>query len=204
MLRVAACLENLAPYITPLEPSETSESDWTIKFVVPYSRLLLGPKLEVKFDCRTDSRPQRPDLRIYVNKGRHTRCVLWCEAKTKWAKAAEVKEEVARVIERTMDAFRDEVSFFHTDRSPKLAVSIVDQRGTVYAVFLYLKLFLAVEIGSVTLATSITPETQHVCESAIQSWRGLRALVIRLSQKMAMPATLPSVNRAPSMLPPTL
>ncbi|KAJ3146716.1 hypothetical protein HDU86_008404 [Geranomyces michiganensis] len=113
-----------AEHITPLEPSKTSEPDWTRKFVFPFFGLLRGANLETAFDCRTEVGPKRPDMRIFTNKGRHTRCLLVCEAKTKWANAAEISKETSRVIERVMEAFRAEVGYFHADRSPKLAMSI--------------------------------------------------------------------------------
>ncbi|KAI8591179.1 hypothetical protein BDZ88DRAFT_412741, partial [Geranomyces variabilis] len=48
-VRVGRCLDSLAEHITPLEPSKTSEPDWTRKFVFPFFGLLRGANLETAF-----------------------------------------------------------------------------------------------------------------------------------------------------------
>ncbi|KAJ3165125.1 hypothetical protein HDU88_004844 [Geranomyces variabilis] len=201
-VRISNCLDQLGQHVKALKPCKTSEADWTTKFVLPFFGLLEAPNLVRKFDCRSDTGPERPDIHVFLQQGVHQRSVIRTETKTKWAPVAETKKEVGRVIESTMKALRVEAPFFHHDPSPKLAMSIVDSEGTVFAVFLYSKLYIAVEVGRVTIATSLTLQDKEQLGDAIRSWRGLRTLVDRVLKSMRKPAVRPSMKHAPSLVPP--
>ncbi|KAJ3144913.1 hypothetical protein HDU86_001326 [Geranomyces michiganensis] len=109
-MRVGHCVDGLANFLTTLEPSKTSEADFS------------------RNDCKVVEGRERPDLRIYSQSGTHQRCVLRMEMKTRWAPASAGKREVARVIEGTMREFAAGVPFFHHETTPKVAASIVAWR----------------------------------------------------------------------------
>ncbi|KAJ3136065.1 hypothetical protein HDU90_003468 [Geranomyces variabilis] len=190
-VRISNCLDQPGQHVKALKPCKTSEADWTTKFVLPFFGLLEAPNLTRKFDWRSDTGSERPDIHVFLQQGVHQRSVIRTEIKTKWAPVAETKKEVSGVIDSTMKALRVEAPFFHHDPSPKLAMSIVDSEGNVFAVFLYSKLYIAVELGRVTIATSLTLQDKEQLGDAIRSWRGLRTLVDRVLKSMRKPLFAP-------------
>ncbi|KAJ3181520.1 hypothetical protein HDU87_001130 [Geranomyces variabilis] len=172
----AHVMESLYPEVNDVEPAQTSEATFTAKYIWPLAQLLKQDDTLLELDVKMFKGALRPDVLVSCTKKSVKQVICQMEIKTKWAPEAERQKETARVIEKVMGSFRDEVArcYAHVD-VPKLAVTIQDTEGRAYHVLCFRQLFVAFYAGPVLVLTK-TPrahDAQKKFKKVLAQWSGL-------------------------------
>ncbi|KAJ3162866.1 hypothetical protein HDU86_003841 [Geranomyces michiganensis] len=121
----AGALDTLFKELTPLEPDRTSEATFLTKYVWPLMRLVTSDNALAEIDTVVFKGQQRPDIVVSRTKSCVKQTICQIDLKTKWAHEPERQKEAARVIEKVMLSYRNEVAQCHKNLdAPKLAVTI--------------------------------------------------------------------------------
>ncbi|KAJ3145211.1 hypothetical protein HDU86_001115 [Geranomyces michiganensis] len=172
----AYVMESLYPEVNDVEPAQTSEATFTAKYIWPLAQLLKQDDTLLELDVKTFKGALRPDVLVSCTKKCVKQVICQMEIKTKWAPEAERQKETARVIEKVMGSFRDEVArcYAHLDVR-KLAVTIQDTAGRAYHVLCFRQLFGAFYAGPALVLTK-TPRAHDApkqFKKVLAQWSGL-------------------------------
>ncbi|KAJ3153444.1 hypothetical protein HDU89_000469 [Geranomyces variabilis] len=111
------------------------------RYIWPLMGLVESDKREVELEYQDTDAQHRPDLRIYQIKRFLKQTLCDIEIKTRWSAESDRAKETARMIEKVMSAYRQEISVIYNHlKFPKLAVTVQDTVGKVYHVFCFPKL----------------------------------------------------------------
>ncbi|KAI9008015.1 hypothetical protein BC832DRAFT_402671 [Gaertneriomyces semiglobifer] len=153
-------------------------------------------------DSTTEYNALRPDVHVHLSGGHFQRAVASFEIKSPWASSKETQKDLARVILSCISYHKQDEKHYDTeDEIPaNLGVHLAGREGRVYEVFLYKALYLAVEIGDLTVPTVLTRGKIKAIASSVNQWNTLMNRITRTKKNMLRHAIRP---RSVSLLPPT-
>ncbi|KAJ3187639.1 hypothetical protein HDU85_006029 [Gaertneriomyces sp. JEL0708] len=156
---LGTCLLNMYQAMEPREPEIMNEATWIPKFIGPLLTLLGDADIGWCYDSTTSYNPKRPDVFMFLRASTSDspRAICNWEVKTPWAGNVEQKKDLGRALKSCILYLEEDAKLF-TWTAPaqtKLAVHAAGRSLRFYEVFMYPELHLAVEIGHMTLPTSL-------------------------------------------------
>ncbi|KAI8588047.1 hypothetical protein BDZ88DRAFT_422960 [Geranomyces variabilis] len=200
----AGVLEALYKRVKTIDPHQISEATFIARYVWPLMGLVESDTREVELEYQDTDAQHRPDLRIYQIKRFLKQTLCDIEIKTRWSAESDRAKETARVIEKVMSAYRQEIKVIYNHlKFPKLAVTVQDTVGKVYHVFCFPKLFLAFYAGKVSIITKSPSgrKPHREISRAICQWQGLAERLDEM-QLAAKTTSLASTTAEAKLLPP--
>ncbi|KAJ3181071.1 hypothetical protein HDU85_003776 [Gaertneriomyces sp. JEL0708] len=191
------CYNSLASLLSPTENMQCLESTWISRHVLPLLSLLRSEDIDFEIDSTTEYNNKRPDMFFKI--GSHCRGAG--RAICSWELKAPAK---GPVIIACIQYLKAEHSRYVGEVTAqfKLAVHLPGWQGTVYEVFLLPKMFIAVEVGKLTLPRSLASGQEIPIATAIRQWEILFHRVRRVKDAMVHD-TERARGESGSLLPPT-
>ncbi|KAI8825572.1 uncharacterized protein EV422DRAFT_513362 [Fimicolochytrium jonesii] len=204
----ALTLQNLQQHLDEEEPERLLEPTWTVKHVVPLLCMLIDPHLDYNIDNATEASNLRPDVNIHMRRRTclSKRALMACEIKSPWASPLEKKKDKARSVLHCVDWFKHEYHgfYFHDLTIPKVAVHLTGLEGRVYEVYMLPKMFVAVEVGRMTVPRDLGNGSALAITESILSTEVLMDRISKIKQyALAQASRKPGQEDSPSRLPPT-
>ncbi|KAJ3187658.1 hypothetical protein HDU85_006050 [Gaertneriomyces sp. JEL0708] len=200
------CYGSLVTSLRAEEVGNCQESTWVSRHVVPLLPLIRSWDIDYDIDATTDYNNKRPD--VFLKLANHIeysgRAICSWEVKPPGASTVEKQKDLARVIISCIRYLTLDYSKFAGESTAlhKLAVHLPGSQGTVYEVFLMPKMFVAVEVGKVTLPVSLGSGQEIPVALAIRQMEILFERVRKLKYIM-LHDTVRVLGSGKSLLPPT-
>ncbi|KAI9105719.1 hypothetical protein DFS34DRAFT_681873 [Phlyctochytrium arcticum] len=196
-------LQQLCPYLQAAEPKKVGEPTWMIRYVAPLFASLLSEKTDVTFDNTTSYGATRPD--VFVMDRETQRSILTTEIKSRFAGMVEKKKDLARVLVRCIEGVAKDAFKWENKSAPvKMALHLPGDLGTVYEVFLFNRVYVAVDVGSLRVTTVLTQRNSLMMAEAICGAFRVQERIRRNQKNMAYDTLCKNRSRAAQSIPPTL
>ncbi|KAJ3164736.1 hypothetical protein HDU88_005172 [Geranomyces variabilis] len=183
----AGVLEALYKRVKTIDPHQISEATFIARYVWPLMGLVESDTREVELEYQDTDAQHRPDLRIYQIKRFLKQTLCDIEIKTRWSAESDRAKETARVIEKVMSAYRQEIKVIYNHlKFPKLAVTV--------------QAFYAGKVNIITKSPSGRKPHREISR-AICQWQGLAERLNEM-QLAAKTTSLASTTAEAKLLPP--
>ncbi|TPX65473.1 hypothetical protein SpCBS45565_g05172 [Spizellomyces sp. 'palustris'] len=180
------------------------EATWIARYIAPLLPLKADSDIELTLDSTTDYSTKRPDLFFSLSKDacRSGRAIAAVEIKSPWAASTEKRKDLARVTLACIQYHKEDHYNFTSgnEAQVKIAVHLPGMHGSVYEVYLLKKIFIAVEIGSISLPTALSSRHELALVDAIMRMEILMQRIRKVKSYMLAYGTR-NTAESPERLP---